>query len=245
MAKNSTIQGVTPLYEAFKAHLQKRNLIVAQLQLLGRIEDYLTKEFALVIMKESRSTVLPLINAGTKEEGRKIDIALLEGDFGKARDSGSLRDCRKECEIRAFIEVKYLRNRHRHTFANAEDEIAETFKSLREQLVSFRPTFYAKYPVNLRGEGTYGLVFASHVRRAQETACKAPEFVNRVKKAASEVAFAYHDLPAPQLDKVYEDVLVRVLNAQYRVSLYVGLWRLAPASATMRQPGKARAAAAT
>src|SRR6267142_1221494 len=105
------VKGVLPLYRKFKEHLRNEpHTKLARMQLLCRLEDYLTKEFASVILDKSDGEVLPILNTGKKTDGRGIDIALAEGDLSKVEDKNSADEFRPT--IRNFIEVKYIRNRH-------------------------------------------------------------------------------------------------------------------------------------
>jgi len=72
----------------------------------------------------------------------------------------------------------------------------------------------------------YGLVVASHVRREHEKDAKytAEEFRKRVLNKAA--AFEAYNFKPPRLAIIYKDCPVTVLNGEFRVSLFVGLWRL-------------------
>ena len=69
--------GVTELYYSFLKHLKNEEKRIAPLQLTGKIEDYLVKEFAYHIYKESAGTAFALTNLGNKG-GRRIDLCLLK-----------------------------------------------------------------------------------------------------------------------------------------------------------------------
>lgn len=211
------MKGVVPLYRAFRKHLLARKKTLAPIQLLGRMEDYLTKEFAGIILSESGGQVLPMINVGKRPEGRRIDIALAEGDLSKER----------KLTIRGFIELKYVRNRHRWGPNTAYDETGTAFKSLEGQLQRVSAPTYAGQKVKLRGArgDTYGLVFASFVSEGEDKAGES-EFVEKVIKAAKRRSFNEASRKAPTLRRIYTNAPVELLKAKYRVSLYVGLWRL-------------------
>jgi hypothetical protein len=160
--KVKPLKDVRPLYKAFRQHLFKRCEKFARLQILCRLEDYLTKEFGVFIMEQSGTLVLPILNSGRKADGRRIDMALAVGNLSEASDKHSLK---KLLTIRCFIELKYICNRQGFRYGNAEDLIGPTLKSLYEQLGHFKMNEYATYPVRLRSgkRDIYGIVFASYV----------------------------------------------------------------------------------
>jgi len=119
-------KGIIGLYYDFRHQLYAQRKKIAVLQCLGKLEEYLTKEFANFIYVKSDMSILPLTNLGRKGE-QKIDISLLEGDF-------SNEVCKDNARIRAFVEVKYLRNLHRVGPGSAEDEIRATLRHLHRQL---------------------------------------------------------------------------------------------------------------
>lgn len=213
------MKGVVPLYKKFREHLALEKTKIAHLQVLGRLEDYLTKEFAFLILSESGDSVLPIMNVGKKQEGRRIDIALAEGDLSTKNSKPT---------IRGFIEVKYVRNRHRWGWNNAEDETGTAFNSLKEQLQRRTDVKqYADYEVNFRGsrQETYGLVFASYIRRKDDRS-EESDFVQRVVRNAKKHGLKESSRKAPTLRKIYSNVPVTLLRAEFLVSLHVGLWRL-------------------
>lgn len=117
------MKGIIGLYYGFRKHLLKERKKLAVLQCLGRLEEYMTKEFASFIYIQSDRSILPLTNLGSEGE-QKIDIALLEGDFSEAISKDNAK-------IRAFVEVKFLRNLHRVGPGKAEDEIRSNLTNLR------------------------------------------------------------------------------------------------------------------
>src|SRR5271165_1160943 len=213
--------GVINLYGKFKEQLKEEQSKVAPLQLLGRMEDFFTKEFACLTLVESTGKVLPLTNFGRKADGRRIDMVLVQGDLSQVLD----RKSEYRPTISALIELKYVRNRHRFGYNSAEDEIATTFKDLSDQLGRMRRRKYADYQVKLRsskGE-IYGLILVSYVRRQHEKDT-AENFRKRVLGKA--VAFEAYNFKPPRLAIIYKDCPVTVLNGEFRVSLSAGLWRL-------------------
>lgn len=227
------MKDVKPLYREFREHLSKNRSKFARLQLLCRLEDYLTKEFAVFIFERSNATVLPLLNIGKERDGRRIDLALATGNLERALDKKTAKA--NPLRIRAFIELKYVSHTQRYGYSRAEDDIGPTLKSLHFQLREFGATEYAGQRVKLRGkkQDTYGVVFASYVFRvheAEKAATDKPRFVNDIRVAARDRGFQSFNFKSPDLKEVYSDVPVTVLKGEYRVSLFVGLWRRVDAS---------------
>jgi hypothetical protein len=228
------MKGVIPLYRGFKHHLssaKREQHKLARLQLLCRLEDYLTKEFASFILDASEEGVLPIMNIGKRTDGKRVDIALAEGDLSRAVNKQLAKLCRPT--IRGFIEVKYVRNRHRWGFEDAQDETEMTFQSLQLQLGQMKKgKSYADYRVKQRSSKCeiYGLLFASYCCRDDEYSRgidkKKQAFIKRIISSARGHGFLTSNMKTPRLSPVYSDVLVHLLGARYRASLYAGLWRL-------------------
>src|ERR1700693_6036753 len=104
------MRGIYKLYKALKLSLKTIRKQVAPLQVVSRLEEYLTKEFCSVIFLQSNMAILPLTSPGQRTDKRKIDMALLEGDLSEALNRRTAKSQRDKLVIRAFIEVKYLRN---------------------------------------------------------------------------------------------------------------------------------------
>jgi hypothetical protein len=218
------VAGVVALYREYREYLKQQKQQIAPLQLLGRIEDYLTKEFAGVILRSQESSVLPVLNVGKKKEERRIDLALVKGDLSDGVN-------KKELTVWGLVEVKYLRNRHRFGKANAEDEHEPTLRSLHKQLRRLESTdSYADYAMKLRSgkRDTYGIVFASFVDRENEEdgAVNGDQFRHKIIQKAKAHGFRTSNFKTPRFYPLYEDYPVTLLGGKYRVSLHIGLWRL-------------------
>ena len=85
------MKGVGVLYHAFRKSLRENRAKIAPLQVVSRLEEYLTKEFCSVIFTKSGMNILPLTSPGLSKDKRRIDLALLEGDLSKARDLATAR----------------------------------------------------------------------------------------------------------------------------------------------------------
>lgn len=219
------MEGILPLYNKFIRAVRINRKEIARLQALGRLEEYLTKRFALTIYRESRFVVLPLTNLGNRGEP-KIDVALLEGDLSKSvLKQGAYK---KDARIRGFIELKYLRNRHR-IGSRAEDEITTTLKDLKRQLsVVCNMSAHAGYRVALRSrrKDIYAVVFGSYLRASGEEDGEV-EFKERILEHARAQGFWWHDYKRPYLRPIYSGEKITILKRQFYASLYHGIWRLA------------------
>ena len=211
------IQGIAPLYYEFTKYLGLPEVRdrVAPLQLVGRMEDYLVKEFARYILRASDGRRFVESNSGRRGE-QKVDLVVLRA----AADGGEI--------LEALVEAKYFRNRHRRSShcTDAMDEIRGSLRSLQSQLRLRPVTVHGTHPVKLRARRfrVYGLVFASYARLSSEPNRK-PDFFARVLREAQEFGLRYHDLPKPYFRHAYEDIPVDALGARWLVTLRVGLWR--------------------
>lgn len=211
LSKNSkkevSMRGVTTLYYSYLKYLSKERKKIALLQLTGRIEDYLVREF---IWHAHTKHNFGVANIGSKNQ-QKIDICLLKGKLDNPT-------------IYCMVEAKYFRNKHR-LWDNATDEIGYTLKDLNRQLHYFNYSKHGNMEVGLisKSHSIYGLVFASYVNNKKDKS-KKDKFYKDIKNAACKY-FKYHDLPNPGFRKVFDDVKVRVLNTDFYVTLKGGLWK--------------------
>lgn len=213
-------KGITGLYyDFYRKHLTKastRNR-VAPLQLIGRNEDYLVREFASFVHAQTDGSRACITNSGRPGQS-KIDLAVVR----TGEDGDHVAEC--------FVEAKYLRNRHRMDMRDfgANDEIVPSLKELRRQL-SFDPdSTHGFQEVKLRARTTkiYGLIFASYTRPLGSDDRKS-EWYELVLSKAAEQSLWYHDLKGPYFRPVFEDVKIHSLGIEWCVSLRCGLWRLA------------------
>ena len=68
--------GIFNLYREFRHRLQGRKSDIAPLQVISRLEEYLSKEFARAILTGSNGELLPVTNFGRRPDKRKIDIPI-------------------------------------------------------------------------------------------------------------------------------------------------------------------------
>lgn len=209
--------GVITLLYAFLRYLRQDEVAkrIGPLQLAGRIEEYLVKEFVQFVFQESKGSRFCDLNLGVRGEP-KVDIAVR-------------RAIPKGGEVlEGLIEAKYLQNRGRRNTNpfGKFDEIRSTLQSLRKQL-EFKPgATQGKTTVRLRARSirVYGLVFAGYARKLAEPD-EHQAFLDRILRIANELGFSYHDLPQPSFRPAYRDLHLSVLGETWRVSLWGGLWR--------------------
>lgn len=203
----SYMEGILTIYYHFLRYLRKHNRKTAYLQLTGRIEDYLVKEF---IAFAHQKGIFAISNYGKKNQQR-VDICLLKGTH-------------KKPIIYGMIEAKYLRNVHRAWSADATDENVPSLKSLKRQLHIFNKPTQGRFGVKLNAHSSniYGMVFASFVNQKKDTAKKKLFYDSILEKA--EPDFRYHDLPKPYFTPVYDDIKIKALDATFYVTLKCGLW---------------------
>lgn len=206
--------GVIELYYSFLKNLEEEKDKIAVLQLTGKIEDYLVKEFIYHVYYPTKGKVFALGNLGNRGE-RKIDICLLKG---RSVDNSV---------IYGLIEAKYLRNKHRISDYDATDEIYTSLKRLYEQIGTFKSTKHGGYDVQLSAlsKNIYGLVFVSYVTKNDKDKQGKKDFYNKILKKAGKF-FRYHDLSKPYFRPIFDDIYVKVLNTDYYISLKAGLWRI-------------------
>lgn len=205
--------GITSFFYSFLGHIKKEKRKFAILQLVGRMEDYLVKEFIYHIYRESGGNRFALTNTGSKGE-QKFDIAILSGYL-------------KKPSITGLIEAKYLRNWHRAWRSDATDETTTVLKSLRKQLGFFSIKQQGNFRVKLasRSKDIYGLVFASYVCAKKDRKAKESFFKSQLENPVAQT-FRYHDLRKAYFRSVYDDVRITVLGGVRYASLRVGLWKL-------------------
>ena len=205
------IKGVIPLYDEYKKYLSKMGKKIAILQLTGRIEDYLVKEFVAFVYKESHGQVFVQTNFGKAGENR-IDMGLTQ-----------LRDNKRV--IFGLIEAKYITNKHKGGENNALDNLEGTLASLYKQIKYVPKRKHASHDVRAKSllNSIYGLIFASYISDINNDRDKNIYFKQLKKRAADR--FRFHDLQTPQLLSVYDDIKIDYLGIKKYVSLKIGLWR--------------------
>ncbi len=209
--------GVIGFYNGFVRHLGSRAVKhrVIPLQLVGRLEDYLVKEFVSYVFRVSGGSRFAEVNCGRRDQ-QKVDIGLL-------------RRGRADLDVlEGLIEAKYLRNRHRRwpNWNGAMDEILSTLRSLSQQLRLRPDELHGFHEVRLTGRTTrvYGLVLVGFTRRSDECDHK-QRYFDTVLARAAQCGLRFHDYRRPYLRSAYEDEPITVLGEEWVTSLRVGLWR--------------------
>ena len=206
------MNGILETYYSFLKHLEVKKEEISVLQLTGRIEGFLVKEFVYFIHRSSGGRNFALVNVGNKNQ-QKIDLCLINGNSVNS------------AKIYGLIEAKYFRNRHRLWTSNAMDEITPTLKDLSRQLHVFEGYSHGVFNVNLKSRANviYGLVFASYINETKNEAGKRNFYKTILDKASEN--FKYHDLSRPYFRPIFDDFKVRVLNTDFYVTLKSGLWK--------------------
>ena len=206
------MNGIIETFYSFLKYLADQKEEIAVLQLSGKIEDFLVKEFVYFIHKSSGGKNFALVNIGNKNQ-QKIDLCLIRGETVN------------DAKIYGLIEAKYFRNRHRFWSSNAMDEITTTLKDLNRQLHIFENPSHGRFHVNLKSKTNviYGLVFASYINEEENKLGKRNFYKTILDKASEN--FKYHDLSKPYFRPVYDDIEVKILNSIFYVTLKAGLWK--------------------
>jgi hypothetical protein len=206
------MNGIINLYYSFLEYLHSQQKRIVVLQLCGKIEDYLVKEFVYFVYESSGGNNFALVNHGSKNE-QKIDICLIQG---KIMD---------EIKIYGMIEAKYFRNKHRFWNSTATDEIGTTLKDMDSQLHIHKKLTHGEYGVKLKSktDNIYGLVFASYINENKNEEDKKIFYKKILNKAKKN--FRYHDHSEPYFRPVFNNVNIKFLDSSFYVTLKAGLWR--------------------
>lgn len=209
-------RGITQLFHGFRKYLGQRGVRhrIAIIQLSGRAEDYLVKEFVYYVARKTGGSRFCEVNSGRSNQ-RKIDIVLLKMLRGRE-------------VIEAFAEAKFIWNRHRRgdKTMGALDQLSTTLNDLRRQLRFVPRRTHGRHRVHRRSKRTnvYGLVFTSYARCSGEQD-ESTQYFERVINNAALRGLKYHDLPKPYLRTAFSEEPVKVMGKQWYVTLRMGLWR--------------------
>lgn len=195
-------------FTPFLKYLNQQKEKIVYLQLIGKLEEYLVKEFCYYVFLNSKGKEFAVINMGSNKE-QKIDICILTGE--------NLDDP----EIKFMIEAKYFRNKHRFRY-NATDEITTTLKSLNSQMHDYNVETHGRFKVSPTVKKIFGLVFASYIGKKKNTQEK-KNYYQRILKAARENLNNLNVLDN-MFEDIYDDIEVKLLDKAFFVSLKAGLW---------------------
>ncbi len=208
--------GVNSLYDSFIKHLREQKeeqKKISVLQLSGKIEDFLVKEFVYHVYQKTQGKVFFALNFGSKSpRQQEIDICLIRR--------------KSPYEIYGMIEAKYISNRQKFPYlaSPATDLIKPILKSLKKQVHVFKESSHVGIDVNLLSKANiYGLVFASYVSEKKDKKEK-KNFYKKVRDKASLENFRYRDHPKPYFDRIFDDVEVNFLGSTFYTTLRAGLW---------------------
>lgn len=200
-------------FVGFLEYLNVNKERIAYLQLPGKLEDYLVKEFCYFIYAKSKGTYATVVNMGKKKkEEKRIDICIIAG-----------QDLNLESiEILAMIEVKYFRNWHRFLPLDAKDNILELMKGFNKQIYSVDKDTHGWFKVNPVVNRVNAIAFASFVSY-EKNDDKKEDYYSRILNAARK-AFANNIISKFSFSKVYEDTELSLLNKKIYITLRAGLW---------------------
>ncbi|KKK54558.1 hypothetical protein LCGC14_3083500, partial [marine sediment metagenome] len=185
-------------FKPFLKYLTQQKEKIAYLQLIGRLEEYLVKEFCYYVFLNSKGKELAVINMGSNKE-QKIDICILSGE--------NLDDP----EIKFMIEAKYFRNKHRFRLSlSATDEITTTLKSLNSQMHNYNSETHGWFKVSPYVKKIFGLIFISYISEEKNIQEK-EKYFQRIIKTAKENLNNLKVLDNMSED-VYDDIEVNLIN---------------------------------
>ena len=207
----------TELYfKGFIKKLKKYEEKIAYLQLIGKQEDYLVKEFCHCLFEASNGEYFAITNMGDRGE-KKIDICVIKGN-----DLDNLNTLR----ITELIEAKYFRNKHEFRTHLPDDDIGTAMKKLNEQIhfIDKNKNEHGWLQLSPDLHKINGLAFVSYVSSETNKEKKEKYFKKVLKEAKEKINNINHEKLT--LEDVFDDIEIRLANKARYVSLRVGLWVL-------------------
>ena len=200
-------------FAGFLEYLNVNRERIAYLQLPGKLEDYLVKEFCYFIYAKSKGRYGAVVNMGKKNKKEKmIDICIVIG-----------QDLNLELiEILVMIEVKYFRNWHRFLPLDAKDNILKLMKDFNKQIYSVDKDTHGWFKVNPDVNRVEAIAFASFVSY-EKNDDKKEDYYSRILNAARKV-FENNIISKFSFLKVYEDTELMLFNKKIYITLRAGLW---------------------
>ena len=197
----------------FLEFLNENRERIAYLQLPGKLEDFLVKEFCYFIYTKSKGMYVTVVNMGnTKKKEKRIDICVITG-----------QDLNLEhIEILGLIEVKYFRNWHRFLPLDAKDNILKIMKDFNKQIYSVDKNTHGWFEVNSSVKRVNAIAFASFVSY-EKNDNKKEDYYLRILNVAKKV-FANNIISKFSFQKVYEDTELTLFNKKIYITLRAGLW---------------------
>jgi hypothetical protein len=201
-------------FEEFIKELKRQEEKIAYLQLLGKEEDYLLKEFCYVLFKKSNGEYFTITNKGNKKEN-KIDISVIKGEDLDNHDT---------LEIVEMIEAKYFSNKHEFRTHLRDADIGSPMKELNNQMRYIDKNTHGWLKLSPNVRKTNGLVFVSYVSPEISKESKENYYNKILEKARDSIKnINYKSL---SLKSVFEDIIIAFANKNRYISLRVGLWFL-------------------
>ncbi len=200
-------------FAGFLKYLNENRERIAYLQLPGKLEDFLVKEFCYFIYTKSKGMYATVVNMGKKKkEEKRIDICIITG-----------QDLNLEhIEILELIEVKYFRNWHRFLPLDAKDNILKLMKGFNKQIYSVDKNTHGWFKVNSNVNRVNAIAFASFVSY-EKNDNKKEDYYSRILNIARKV-FANNIILKFSFQKVYEDSELTLFNKKIYITLRAGLW---------------------
>ncbi len=200
-------------FKGFLEYLNENKLRIAYLQLPGKLEGFLVKEFCYFIYAKSKGKYAAVVNMGKKKEKEKmIDICVISGQQLEF----------EQIEIVALIEAKYFRNWQRFFQLTAEDNLRTLMKAFNEQIYSIDKNSHGWFNLNSSVNRVNAMAFASFVSYEQNDS-KKETYYTKILNIANEV-FANNIISNFSFQSAYEDVEIVLFNKKIYVTLRSGIW---------------------
>ena len=197
----------------FLQYLNINRQRIAYLQLQGKLEDFLVKEFCYFIYTKSKGRYATVVNMGKKnKEEKRIDICII---------SGQQLDL-EQIEIVGLIEAKYFRNWHRFLPLSAEDNLRTLMKDFNRQIYRVEKDTHGWFNLNSSVNKVNAIAFASFVSYEQNDS-KKEMYYTKILNIAKEV-FANYIISTFSFQKAYEDTEIELFNKKIYVTLRAGIW---------------------
>lgn len=198
-------------FNSFLRYLNDNRKKISYLQLIGKIEDLLVKEFCYFIYTESKGKYSAVVNLGSsKKKEKKIDICIIT------------RENLNDIEIVEMIEVKYFRNWHRFLPLDAKDNIRTLMKSFNKQIYSVEKEKHGWFKVNSNVNKVNAIAVASFLSYDENDNNK-EVYYTRILNVAKE-EFTNNIISRFNFQKVYDDTEIIMFNKKIYVTLRAGLW---------------------
>lgn len=198
-------------FDSFLENLTNDRKKIAYLQLPGKLENFLVKEFCYFIYTKSKGSHAAVVNLGSKKE-KKLDICIIRG-----QDLN-----REDIEILSMIEVKYFRNWHRFLPYNAKDNIRELMKAFNKQIYLVNKSTHGWFRINSEVTRVNAIAFASFVSYERNDMTKEGYFT-RILDVAREI-FADNIISKFSFQNVHDDTEIELFGKRIYISLRAGLW---------------------